>query len=229
MLEPQEIDHEMDIYRAKLVAEVEAFRQRYAIQYIVSVSGDAEKGSNIDTDLLLMQLIVGLAGQPWALLSGGTSGGIPESSIKIARNNQVPTIGVFPFDGEKYALRDQLGLPIRTPAPAIGKATFGTETPVFAQLPDYAVFIGGSFGTLAELATILKINNGRIEKGQTPVYILPLAGTGGVTPLIDSFRGLNKKAQRVVDMSTPTEPLTDGAKAAQFILATERTKHAQNT
>jgi predicted Rossmann-fold nucleotide-binding protein len=229
MVGPQKIDQEMDGYRAEVAAELAAFQQLFAIQYIVSISGDAEDDDRVDTTGLLAQLIEGLAGQPWALLSGGTEGGIPEASVRIARANHVPTIGVFPLNGEKYALRDQLDLAIRTPAPAIGAATFGTETPVFAQLPNYAVFIGGSFGTLVELATILKVNKGRIEKAQPPIYILPLKGTGGITTLPDILRGINKKAKMVIDLSLPTEPFETGAKAAQFILEKEHLKHAQNT
>lgn len=189
------------------------FRDRFAISFIVSISGGADEQGDSKVLGVLEELILGLKNTSAAILTGGTKGGIPEIATKIAKANGLPTIGVFPPKGRKYALLDQLDLPIETLPPSVGPAALGTETPTFAQLPDYAVFYGGSFGTLTEVSTMLKLNTKRQRDGIEPIYIIPITSSDGVADLIPSLIQLNPElAYCLLSLE-----IHSGTEAADFI------------
>lgn len=209
----EHFEESIQAYLQQIASELTAFRDKYSISFIVSISGSAEEQHTAYVFNAVSQLIEGLSSSHCAILTGGTQGGVPEIGTKIARKNNLPTIAVFPPKGKKYVLFDEIDLPIETLPPSIGPASFGSETPTFAQLPDYAVFIGGSYGTLAEVSTIMKVNTKRQKDGVEPIYICPLSGSEGVAALIPALVQLNPSLL----FCLPEYELTTGAEIACFI------------
>lgn len=189
------------------------FRDKFAVSFIVSISGGAKEHNIVYAHNIISQLINGLKESPCAILTGGTEGGIPELGIKIAKENKLPTIAVFPPNAKKYVLFDHIDLPIQTLSPSIGLASFGSETPSFAQLPNYAVFIGGSYGTLVEASTMMKINTKRQRDKVEPIYIVPITGSEGVADFIPILVQLNPNLAYCL----PQYQITTGEMAARFI------------
>lgn len=154
-------------------------------------------------------------------MTGGTKGGVPQLGMEMAKRLDVPTIGVFPKQGRKYALLGALDIAIETSPPDIGDGIFGTEAPTFVNILDGATIIGGSYGTLTEVSTILKTNAKRardrsrnVEGALPPLYFAPIAGTGGAADLAYS---LARDLGGDIGLSMPEEPATDGVAAARFI------------
>ena len=118
-------------------------------------------------------------------------------------------------------IRNLLDLAIEISPPDIGEGIFGTETPSFVNMLDGAMIIGGEYGTLTEAATILKVNTKRVRdrsRGQSvkhPIYLAPIAGSGGAADIIYS-------TIRVMDCDTgdciPNNPIYSGSEAADFII-----------
>lgn len=105
--------------------------------------------------------------------------------MEMAKRLDVPTIGVFPKQGRKYALLGALDIAIETSPPDIGDGIFGTEAPTFVNILDGATIIGGSYGTLTEVSTILKTNAKRardrsrnVEGGATATLFRTDCGNG---------------------------------------------------
>lgn len=188
-------------------------RSSYPIDFIVSISGAASEHSAVFAHAAISQIMEGLRRLPCAVLTGGTAGGVPEFATRTAKAVGLPTIAVFPSRAKKHVLFDQIDLPIETLPPSVGKATFGTETPTFAQLPDYAVVIGGSYGTLAEVSTILKINAKRDKDGVRTIDICPLTGSGGVADLIHTLVRLEPSLLSCL----PSTDLISGDAIAEYI------------
>lgn len=156
-------------------------------------------------------------------MTGGTEGGVPQLGVETARRLNVPTIGVFPKQGRKYALLDALDIAIETSPPDIGDGIFGTETPTFVNMLDGATIIGGSYGTLTEVSTILKTNAKRardrsrnVGDALPPLYFAPIAGTGGAADLAYS---IVNDTNVDIGPSIPSKPTFDGCGAAKFIMS----------
>lgn len=188
------------------------FRARYNIEYILAISGGSENGADYVTTTIT-DFIESLKNERIAILTGGTRGGVPELGTKLARIGGLPTIGVFPQEGRKSALFGYLDLAIETAAPTIGSAGYGSETPSFAALPDGMMILGGSFGTLVEVATVLKSNKKKIEKNLIPVYVAPVRGSGGVADSLDCLPDIDK-----VRACLPNNDIRNGQDAAFFMI-----------
>ncbi len=129
-----------------------------------------------------------------AILTGGTKGGVPECATKTAKQMGFKTIGIYPASGKKYFLGDEyidfsfcVEPVYQSPEQSFRWCTdscWGDESSLFAKLLDAVVVIGGSSGTLIEVAYILKLNK-EIKKGKTNYsrlkYIVPISGFGGVS------------------------------------------------
>lgn len=213
----EHLDDSITVHLQETQRVLDDFKRRFAISFIVSISGGAEEHNISYTYKTILQLIEGLRDTSCAILTGGTSGGIPELGTKIAKENGLPTIAIYPPKARKYVLFDFIDLPIETLPPSIGPASFGSETPSFAQLPDYAVFIGGSYGTLAEASTMMKVNTKRKKDSQKPIYLLPISGSEGVADLIPLLVQLSPELAYCL----PKFKVSTGELAADFIKATE--------
>lgn len=212
MIENSEFNRAIEQYRQEVEVLVKDFMARFGVNLIVSISGSAEKHSESIAKMHVYQLVEGLKHEACAILTGGTKDGVPELGVKAAKEYHLPTIGVFPAAGRKYALLEDLDLAIQSLPPSLGPAGFGTETPSFANLPDFAVVIGGGQGTLIEIATMLKLNTKRIRDA-LPIVICPIHNSGGVADLVPSLVKLTPE----IDACLPKQQFNTGAEIAQYI------------
>ena len=155
-----------------------------------------------------------------AILTGGTEGGVPERAARIAKRLGLATIGVMPAAGIKFALgcdsdtgQQLLDLKIVV-HPSTGESAWGDESPVLTKLLDGAIVYGGSSGTLIEIAHLLKMNDKRLKKGETPKFIVPISGSGGVA---DGLPFVWSKPT-VLARSMPKKLITSGQEAARFLI-----------
>lgn len=213
---------ELEKHREELQLKIKESLGRQAILHVIGISGGAESDKTEQTEEILEDFIYQLRGGGYAVLTGGTEGGIPEMSIKTAKKFSVPTIGVFPHQGQKYALRDSLDLIIETSPPDIGEGFFGTETPTFINMLDASMIMGGGYGTLVEAGTILKTNEKRIRDKardikniKDPIYLAPIVESGGAT---NHILTIAKDLGKYSKLYMPDSPIYDGTTAAQFIL-----------
>lgn len=133
------------------------------------------------------------------ILTGGTKGdGVPELATIMAKEKGFKTIGIFPETGCKHYLGDEyIDIPLciksiyqdcKQNFQLETTSSWGDESSVFAKALDAVVVIGGSAGTLIEIAYVLKMND-RILKEQKKSgstcpklkYIVPISGFGGVS------------------------------------------------
>lgn len=189
------------------------FKKKFGVNIVVSLCGGSDVLEDEKAAELFSNILQNIKELRPAVLTGGTKGGIPELGLRVAKQLEIPTIGVFPPRGRKNALFDLIDLPIESIAPNLGSPTYGTETPVFAQIPDVAVVVGGGFGTLIEVSTMLKLNTKKIDDKQNPIYICPVSESGGVADMIPSLVELKP----AVAVSIPQTPLKTGEGIASFI------------
>lgn len=214
---------------AKIVAE---FMHQNGLHKIVAFSGgaDSELGGVSQDDPLQLQYqeyaaaletrFIGEAirkfqGYRIAILTGGTTWGVPKTAAMEAKKCRLQTIGVYPLTGKKHALgNDILNLSICI-EPFSGESRWGDESPVFTNLLDGVIVYGGGAGTLTECAHILKINEALLKSGKDSLkYIVPIAGTGGVAdglPFIWAKPDVRSKCM-------PHERVTSGSRAAEIII-----------
>lgn len=193
------------------------FRARYGIENIIGICGGADEKNIGSTSGIIFDLLVNLKDLKIAIASGGTSGGIPELATTIARSSGIPTIGIYPSEGKKYALLKSLDLAIETIPPTLGKAGFGTETPSLIEILHGMVVIGGEFGTLVEVATTIKINKDRLKKELPVIYLCPIQGTGGIADLIRRLPICKVGSANLPEYCLPEEEIYSGADAARFL------------
>ena len=189
------------------------FLQRHGIKKIIGFSGGAasapaEFGKAIEAAIgeastLFETAIVSEALnvlRPYrnsvAILTGGTSWGIPATATKLAKEAGFFTIGVIPACGEKYLLGpDQLDLRIKVDLRAEfasddqeDSAKFcsdwGDESAYFCKAIDGVIVFGGRAGTLVEVAHILKVNERRKKRNMEPKFIIPISASGGMAEIL---------------------------------------------
>jgi predicted Rossmann-fold nucleotide-binding protein len=133
-----------------------------------------------------------------AILTGGTKGGVPGIVSRTAKNQGFKTIGIYPEIGCKHFLGDDIiDIPLcitstyqdcKQSTQWETSSSWGDESSVFAKTLDAVVVIGGSAGTLIEMAYVLKMNDRILKdkkKGEAGSrklkYIVPVSGFGGVS------------------------------------------------
>ena len=214
---------EYEKHRIELMQRVKDTLAQNAISFVLGITGDGGDELLGKAEIAIGEFMDEIKGKGYAILTGGTEGGIPQLGVELAKENNIPRIGVFPKQGRKYALLDDLDLAIEATLPDIGDGNFGTETPSFVNLLDGATVIGGSYGTLVEAVTMLKVNTKRIkdkEKGKddtrNPIFLAPIRGTGGVA---DHMYEVSKVFQRGAEQCLPGEheSILTGADAAKFL------------
>jgi predicted Rossmann-fold nucleotide-binding protein len=201
-----------DIARARLDLQVEVgrFLERTGSSAIVGILGGSDENM-AEARKTIADFLRHMRGARVAILSGGTRGGLPQAAEE-ARFLGFPTIGVYPQGKEEHVLFEELDLAIAVPAPLTGLSCFGSETPTLVQLSDAVVVIGGGVGTLAEVATILKINKTLLRKGRKPIYVCPVYQTGGVANYLTALPGVEQ-----LKSCFPSKRIYNGAEAAAFI------------
>lgn len=220
----EQLTNAIEAVRAETVAKVESFLQSNGLMYVVALIGDSETSGAIGmrNTGIITEFMENLSSrQQYAIQTGGTSGGVPELGTKIARQFGMATIGVYPAAVRNYALPEPADLVIETPDLVFGRTSFGTETPTFVNMLSGAVLLGGSFGTRAEVSSILRTNKSRQatlrrdpNTSERPIYLCPVAGTG---------RSADELVRLSIDedigecLPAPRNSVTTGLEAATFI------------
>lgn len=149
-----------------------------------------------------------------AILSGGTTWGVPNTTVTKAKKFNLKTIGIYPHVGRKHALDGGiLDLSICV-EPSYGDSCWGDESSIFTKLLDGVIVYGGGAGTLVEISHLLKMNETILKDGGTPKFIVPISGSGGVAdglPFIWSKTEIRHK-------SMPTRRVINGAEAADLLI-----------
>ena len=210
-------------YRQEMRQRINDALASLAVRRVIGMSGDADPDKQALTQDIIEEFATHFIGGDYAILTGGTEGGVPQMGVETAKRLGIPTIGVFPKQGAKYALLSQLDLAIETSPPDIGDSTFGTETPAFVNMLDGATVIGGSYGTLTEVSTIMKTNVKRardrsreLPDAQEPIYFAPIASTGGAAS--SAYELAHSLGGNIEDsLGMPISPAIDSRVAAKFI------------
>ncbi|HBI33613.1 MAG TPA: hypothetical protein DEA43_00645 [Candidatus Moranbacteria bacterium] len=148
-----------------------------------------------------------------AILTGGTSWGVPNTATLKAKEYGMKTIGVFPLAGKKHVLPEDILDIALCIEPLVGESRWGDESPIFTSLLDGVIVYGGGAGTLIECAHILKMNEAIIKNGEPVKYIVPIAGTGGVADGLPFVWG---KAE-VKSLCMPFRKITSGIEAVDIL------------
>lgn len=174
-------EYRSDILR--IAQEIEQFKLENGIQQVIAIIGGSDENIEAAVQDHLSQVVLRInRKRKSAILCGGTKGGLPEVAANVATELSIPSIGVYPENAKKNAL-DSLDLAIEVPAPIYGNVTWGSETPVLAGLCDIAIIVGGSTGTIIEIATLMKYRKAREKLGKPPIYLVSLSYTGGAAAL----------------------------------------------
>lgn len=156
-----------------------AFKEREKVSRVVGIIGGSGSVTTETKNILTRVLSEVKTGNGrFAVQTGGTTGGIAEAGIELAITLDLPTIGIYPKLGEKYALRDKLDLSVAIDAPAYGGQIWGSETPVFVAIPDVFLLVGGEWGTNVEVSMIMKRNKDKMKVGLIPSPIISINGSG---------------------------------------------------
>jgi hypothetical protein len=187
---------------------------------IIAFSGSVPKGLEAQAEQVVEESFQALSTERIAVQIGGTNFDIQVYAADRARKMGIPVIGVYPARGAKYALKD-MDFAIEV-EPRYAGSEWGDETEIFAKIPDMVEIVGGGLGTLIEFSHLMKINDGKIGKKQTPVYIAPVVFPETRTAADVAYEFPLKPELRVC---IPERRLKTGKEAIQFLL--ERLSRSQ--
>jgi len=189
--------------------------ERQGIKKIIAFSGGAD--DNLESKVLgvVEQSMDVLSKYPVAILTGGTKWGLPKYASRIAKNKSIPTIGVYPNRGKKYALAEELDFTVEVD-PRYGSSEWGDESEIFAKLVNGIEVIGGGFGTLIEFAHVMKSNEAKIKSGVSPVYIAPVR-FAEMSSVADVAYNFCRKPELSICLPEK-EIVSDGIEAANFLV-----------
>lgn len=158
------------------------YKERENFDLVVGVIGGTNPHNETQMEKILTDGFVEakLSIGKFAVLSGGTEGGVPELAIKVANKLDLPSVGVYPEAAEKYALKTGLGHQIAVPSPELSEVKWGVESPVLTSLGDVYVMFGGEWGSLVEVGMIMKRNKSLVSKGNTPIPLIVVNDSGPV-------------------------------------------------
>jgi hypothetical protein len=162
---------------------------------------------------IVRDVLLPLRGYRIAVLTGGTSWGVPSVATEVAKELGFATIGVFPLAAslkKESMLPDELLDLAVCVHPMVGSSQWGDEAAVYTKLLDSVVIIGGGAGTMVEVAHLLKQNE---KKGLTTKHIIPIYGTGGTADKVSFFPGKPETMARCV----PPHPIVTGTEACEYL------------
>lgn len=215
--------------RSKFTNRIKEFLQKAGIKTVIAFSGSADIEEN-KVRKVIEETIRKLAQfKSVAILTGGTSFGVPKIATEMAKQYGMRTIAVTPSTGIKYKLSSRL-LDLRIVVePMYDQSEWSDESSLFALLSNGVVMIAGGAGTLTEAAHIFKINERRIKKqnalkigelpdadDKPPIYISAIPGFGGTSDLLYVLTSVFKPEVR--RKSLRPEPPANGIEAADFLI-----------
>ncbi|MCA9459627.1 MAG: hypothetical protein KC550_03700 [Nanoarchaeota archaeon] len=186
------------------------FMKENNIEKVISFSGGSDKKEE-DVRNIIESSLNQLKIYNVAILSGGTTWGVPRFATQIAKENNLKTIGVLPSRGIKNKIPN-LDLELIIEA-KIMNSDYGDESEVFSKISNGIITIGGSNGTAIEFYHAMKINDRRIRDGEEPIYIAPIATIEGFSSEIYKLNSIKNK-----DLILPKRKLFDGDTAARYLI-----------
>ena len=181
------------------------------ISKIIAFSGGSESGEYVQS--IARESIDVMKEHNIAILTGGTTWGLPNAVTKYAQKLSISVIGVYPSRGKKHT-SSHLDFALEVP-PKYSESEWGDDSEVFAKLIHGVEIIGGGMGTMIEFAHIMKINETRIKYGTSPIYVAPVRT--GERVFSDVLHHLPIKHE-VKMACMPTLPFTEGKSAANYLL-----------
>lgn len=191
------------------------FKEYHGIRKIIAFSGGSEEKVS-EVEAIIRDALKKLSNFRIAILTGGTKGGIPEIASRLAREFDLPLIGILPVAGHKYSLPQECFALQITVEPSYCNSYWGDESALFAKLADAAIVIGGGSGTLVEVAHMMKINEKLCKNSvvRLPIFVVPVLGVSGVSEVIN-FLPFKERVRREV---LPDKRIFSGLDAANFII-----------
>jgi predicted Rossmann-fold nucleotide-binding protein len=196
---------------------------RHVVEALKADSGELAE-DNIDIDVainnakksyvagIVREVLMPLRGYRIAVLTGGTTWGVPAIATEVAKELGFPTIGVYPLaaslKSENMLPDGQLDLAVCV-HPMLGTSQWGDEAAAYTKLLDAVIIIGGNAGTMVEVAHLLKQN----EKNVVPKHLIPIYGTGGTADKVSFFPGKPGTMARCL----PPHPIVSGTEACEHL------------
>ncbi len=181
------------------------------IDKIIAFSGSSESGDSAHE--LARESIDVFKNHNAAILTGGTTWGLPNAVAEYAKSHNIPVIGVLPERGRKYVSK-HLDFAIEVAA-KYGDSEWGDDSEVFAKLVNGVEIIGGGMGTMIEFSHIMKINESRIKYHLPVIYVAPVKT--GEEDFSSVIYRLPLKAE-VRDTCMPEKLFINGKSAAKFLV-----------
>ncbi|MBK8965285.1 MAG: histidine--tRNA ligase [Lewinellaceae bacterium] len=195
---------------------IQEFKRSHAIVKIIAFSGGSKEKPE-EVNMIIEECLRKLKQFNIAILTGGSKGGIPEFATRIAKSFDMHIIGILPLTGKKSAL-PALDFDIQIFVPPIyeNQSFWSDESALFASLCDAIVVIGGSSGTLIEVAHAMKINE-KLTQGESsrlPIHIVPVLGVSGVSEILYFLPFKDEVKKQVL----PFERIFTGIQAADYLI-----------
>lgn len=190
--------------------EFEQFKRDYKISCVVAViGGSCIKNGRQDESFLETGFKKASKAARFAVLTGGTSGGIPELALRVARSLELPTIGIYPAQGRKHVRHELLDFSLEVPKPVMGDVVWGSETSVLVSAADTVVVFGGGWGTVVEVGMVMKNNLRRVRHGITPALLVVVENTGGLADNLTNLISSIDTVENTVKKAGCPEALAD--------------------
>lgn len=170
---------------AELNIALSGIRSRYHSRKFVGFFGGFHDSSGNEVSDCITQCVSEI-GENIVGVCGGSWNGFPGVVIDACINRSVPVVGVLPARA-KELLHPHVTHPIII-NPRIQSSEWGDEAEVLIKLCDVAVVFGGKWGTLTELAHLMKINEERISANRDPVRVICLTHPSDFSvPIIETL------------------------------------------
>ena len=172
-----------------LIEQYKSFKEREGYSKAIGIIGGSDDKNLQSYEEILLQTFesVKLNFGKFAVVSGGTRGGVPESALKIAKIMELPTIGVYPLEKAEKVAFEKVDFTIAVPPQPLSNIKWGIETSTLVGIPDVFILIDGGWGTLTEISMIMKRNLWLADKKLPLTPVIGLAGSGGVADILTNL------------------------------------------
>ena len=170
------------------------FRKQHGIHRVVAILGGALFDVHGLPDDLLRESQTILERRLWpcikrflgplrnhglTIVTSGTNRGVPRIAAELSSAMGFPLVYVHPERAHKYLnIQTKAHLEICLP-PRIGDSEWGDDSADLIKLSDALLILGGSTGTLTEIAHAFKVNESRIRNDSRLIFMVAIHGFGG--------------------------------------------------
>ena len=122
-----------------------------------------------------------------AVVTSGTNRGVPRIASELSAELGFPLVYVHPERAHKYLdMKNKAHLEICIPS-RISDSEWADDSADLVKLSDALLILGGSTGTLAELAHAFKVNESRVNSEDRLIFMVAIHGFGGVGDQVHSL------------------------------------------